>query len=121
MRSFIELENMKFFANHGVLKQEKKIGNEYVVTLRVKFDLSMALISDKLPSTINYAEVYEVIKKEISIHSELIEYVAGRILRAIHLNWPQIEEINLKLSKLNPPINGEIDKASVILNWERRV
>ena len=121
MRSYVELENMKFFAHHGVLKQEKKIGNEYIVTVRIKFDLSMALISDNLPSTINYADVYDVIKKEISQPSELIEYVSGRILRAIHLTWPQIEEIYLKVSKLNPPIKGEIDRASVILNWERRV
>ena len=121
MRSYIELENMKFYAHHGVLSQEKKIGNEYLVTLRIKCDLSMALISDNLPSTINYAEIYEVIKKEMNVHSELIEHVAGRILRAIHLNWPQIEEITLKLSTLNPPIKGDIDKASVLLNWERRV
>ena len=120
MKSYIELENMKFYAHHGVLKQERINGNEYLVTVRLKIDLSMALISDNLPSTINYAEVYDVIRKEFNIKSDLIEHLAGRIIRSIHVNWSQIEEIHLKLSKLNPPIKGEIEKASVILDWNRR-
>ena len=118
MKTYIELENMKFFAFHGVMEQEKNIGNEYIVSLKIKVDFLGALDSDDLNCTINYAEIYEVIKKEILIPSDLIEPLAGRILKAVYTKWRDIEKINLKLSKLNPPIPGEIEKASVIIKWE---
>lgn len=121
MESFIELEQMRFFARHGVMPQEKVVGNYFEVTLRVKTDFKQALEEDLLDNTISYADIYEVVKTEMMIPSDLIEHVAGRILRALINQWSQIEAIELKVSKLNPPIPGEIAKASVILTWKREL
>lgn len=119
MESFIELENILFFAYHGVMPQERIVGNHFEVNLRVKVDFTDALQEDLLTNTISYADMYEVVKTEMMIPSDLIEHVAGRILRALTKQWPQIEAIYLKVSKHNPPIVGDVAKASVILNWKK--
>lgn len=120
MVSFIELEKILFFAYHGVMPQEKKVGNQFEVNLKVKTDFSDALNDDLLDNTISYADMYEVVKEEMMIPSDLIEHVAGRILRALTSRWPQIEAVELKVSKLNPPIQGDVAKASVILHWNKK-
>lgn len=119
MESYIELEQVRFYAYHGVMPQEKQVGNYFEVNLLVKTNFEKALNEDSLENTISYADIYEVIKAEMMIPSDLIEHVAGRILRALTARWNTIDEIKLKVSKLNPPIPGEIAKASVLLNWEK--
>ena len=119
IQSYIELEKILFFAYHGVMPQEKIVGNQFEVNLRVRTDFSEALQEDLLDNTISYADMYEVVKHEMMIPSDLIEHVAGRILQALTTHWPQIEAVELKVSKLNPPIIGDVAKASVILNWKR--
>lgn len=117
MESFIELEKVRFFAYHGVMPQERIVGNHFEVNLLVKVDFQAAIEQDDLTNTISYADMYDVVKKEMMIPSDLIEHVAGRIMRALRKTWPAIAGIRLKVSKLNPPIPGDVDRASVILNW----
>lgn len=112
----IELATMKFYAYHGVMPQERVVGNNFIVNLTLTVPIQKALITDDLNDTLNYAAVYEVVKREMNISSNLIEHVAGRIVRALKAEFPQIEAIDLKLSKLNPPIVGEVASASIILS-----
>lgn len=112
----IELESMKFYARHGVSSQETKVGNTFVVNLVLTAPLEKAVASDNLDDTINYAAVYEVVKKEMMTPSKLLEHVAGRILEALKREFPKLQEIQLKLSKLNPPFGGDVRSASVILS-----
>ena len=116
---YIELENVRFHARHGVMKQERITGNEFEVNLKVKTDFASALESDNLDNTISYADIYDVIKTEMMKPSDLIEHVAGRILKRLIENWPQLDSIYLKGSKLNPPLPGEVAKASGILDWKK--
>ena len=111
----IELEAMKFYAWHGVSPQETRVGNTFVVNLLLTAPLEKALASDDLDDTINYAEVYEIVKGEMAIPSKLLEHVAGRILHALQRAFPQLLAVTLKLSKLNPPFGGDVYSASVIL------
>jgi len=115
MKSYILLENIKFFARHGVLEQENITGNTFVVNIKLGIDLSKAAISDDLNDTINYAEVYELIKSEMNIQSKLLEHVGGRIIKSLRNRYPVLESIELKISKLAPPILGQIEQASVII------
>lgn len=115
MKSYIQLENLVFHAYHGVLPQENIVGNTFTINLKMKVDLLPACLSDDLSETISYADVYHVIKKEMDIQSKLLEHVAYRIVKAMRAKYSQIEEIELKLSKRNPPMDGEIDCASIIL------
>ena len=112
----IKLDTMKFYAYHGVLPQERTVGNHFTVTLTLFVPLCRAMITDDLDDTLNYAAVYEVVKREMEIPSNLIEHVGGRIMRALKTAFPQITGIDLELSKLNPPIAGEITSASIVLS-----
>ena len=106
---------MKFYAYHGVLEQERRVGNTFVVDLTLTTPLEKAVQSDQLEDTINYAEVYELTKQEMNIPSQLLEHVAGRICRALRHHFPQIEQIEIRVSKLNPPFGGDVHSASVLL------
>lgn len=115
MISKVELKELKFYAYHGVLPQETIVGNNFTINIILTSPLEKAIQSDDLNDTINYAIVYDLIKKEMEIPSKLLEHVAGRILRSLKKHFPQLSEIELTLSKLNPPVGGDIHSASVIL------
>ena len=106
---------MKFYAFHGVLEQERKVGNIFIVDLILHLDLSQASITDNLSDTVNYASVYEIINREMNIPSNLLEHIAGRILKRIKENFPCIDNIEISISKLNPPLGGDIESATVTL------
>ena len=116
MTTRIELKEMRFYAYHGVMPQETKVGNNFVVNLILTAPLEQAVRSDELDDTINYAAVYEVVKEQMDIPSKLIEHAAGRILYALKERFPQLAAIELKLSKLNPSFGGDIHSASIILD-----
>lgn len=110
---------MKFYAYHGVASQEKIVGNTFIVNLLLTADIEAATISDRLEDTINYAEVYAVVAKEMSTPSQLLEAVAGRIMRALHQSFPQIIHVRVRVAKLNPPFGGDLRSAAVILDDEQ--
>ena len=120
MKSYIFLDTLRFYAYHGVCPQEKVVGNEYTVSLRLKVDISKAMNSDSVDDTVNYAEVYERIKAEMAIPSQLIEHVANRIIQRLFKDFPTIEQIALKLSKRNPPMRADIDAAAIEVIIERQ-
>lgn len=111
----IEVEGMKFYAYHGHFEAEKVVGNNFEVYVRIETECSKAAGSDNLDDALNYQAVYETIKDEMKIPSALLENVAQRILDALHDKFPAIEHARLKISKMNPPMGGEIEKVSVTL------
>lgn len=115
MKTKIELKDMKFYAYHGVLPQETTVGNHFIVNLTLAVPFDRATESDELEDTVNYAEIYQVVKEEMAIPSKLLEHAAGRILRALKARFPHITETEIKLTKLNPPFGGNLHSASVIL------
>lgn len=115
MKSYILLEDVRFYSNHGVFEQENKVGNTFIINLKIGFDITQASKSDDISDTINYGEVYEVINKEMQKPSKLIEHVAKRIVDSLRNKFPEIDNIELKLSKQNPPIGGQAKYASILL------
>lgn len=113
MTTYISLDRMRFYAYHGVLPQERVKGNEFIVDLRLRVDVSQAMVSDEVMDTVNYAEVYEAVKKEMAVPSNLLEHVVGRIAKRLFKEFPTIEEIEVKLSKRNPPMGADINVAAV--------
>lgn len=111
--SFILLENVRFHAFHGVLPQERKVGNDYRVNLRIKYDISQAMKSDDVNDTLNYAEVYQLLSQEMCVPSALLERVAGRIGDRLFRRFPKIEEIHLSIIKENPPMGADSDGAGI--------
>ena len=118
-QSYILLQDLKFHAFHGVLPQERKTGNDYLVSLRIKYDVTNALTSDDVNDTLNYAEVYLLVSQEMSVPSQVIERVGGRIGDRLFRRFPTIEEIHLKIIKQNPPMGADCEGAGVEFLFER--
>lgn len=108
----IELEGMEFKAYHGCLEQEKVRGNSFTVDFIGDLDLSAAAESDNINDTLNYADIYEIVAGEMSIPSELLENVAGRIVKAIEARFPELTSFSIRVSKKRPPVDG-------VAQWSR--
>lgn len=111
----ITLHKMRFYAYHGVFAQEQRVGNHFIVELTFWADIAESLHRDELEETISYADVYEVIKAEMTIPSRLLEHVVGRISERLFATFPRMQRIALTLSKCNPPFPGEVHSAAVTL------
>lgn len=111
----IELDDMVFYAYHGCYKEERLIGNKFLVNLRISADLEKSAASDSIEDTLNYQLAYEIVKKEMNVKSHLLEHIAGRILDNLYDKFPEINEATVKVSKMNPPMGGQMEKVSVTL------
>ena len=115
----ITLQTIRIYAHHGLFEEEQEIGCQYEVNITVRFDGTKAETDDDINGTINYQEIYDVVEEEMRKRSKLIENVARRIIDAINDRFPQIKHTELSLSKINPPITGQVEKATVRLISER--
>lgn len=102
------LENMEFYAYHGCLPEERSIGSLFRITIEIDYDATLALQTDDLNHAVDYQKIYQIVVDEMSKPSNLIEHVAFRLKNKILKSFPQISDIRLKVSKLNPPIGGTI-------------
>jgi dihydroneopterin aldolase len=115
METVIELNSMRFYAYHGVCPQETNVGNYFVVDISYSCPMDKAFASDDIHDIISYADVYNAVKKEMERPSRLIEHLANRILQALVSTFPRLSYLKIKLSKLNPPLGGEVHSASVVI------
>jgi dihydroneopterin aldolase len=112
----ISIEGMEFFAYHGCFKEEQIIGTRFIVDLFMGADTLQAEVSDNLAKTINYQAVYGLVANEMAVKSHLLEHVARRILNRIAGEFPQITSSRIKISKMNPPVGGKVERVSIELN-----
>ena len=117
----IRLNGMEFYAYHGYYHEEQIIGNRFSVDLMLETDTDKASNSDDLNDALNYAEVYESVKHEMNIRSHLLEHVAGRILDNIFARFPQLRQAEVKVTKFNPPLGGQVESVSVIIQKSRHL
>ena len=117
--SKIYLDEMRFYAYHGVMEQERLVGGEYCVSLAVEADLTEAVRTDDVANTVNYAALYEVVKNEMAVPSKLLEHVAGRIGRRALDMFERITTLTIRVTKLNPPMGADCKGASVELIMTR--
>ena len=115
----ITLENMEFHAYHGCLEHEQQLGNTFIVTIGMELDTSLAGATDELVHTLNYQMVYDVVKSQMDIPSKLIEHIGQRILDAVFNEFQQIIGLEIKLSKMNPPLGGKVDCVTIELTKTR--
>lgn len=113
MSSKIYLRNVRFHAFHGVLPQEGIVGNDYLVNLVLDYDFSSAMQTDELQGTLNYAEVNQKVREEMAVPSKLLEHVAGRIAHRLFSDFPEIQKLQLSITKVNPPMGADSDGAGV--------
>lgn len=111
--SYLLLENAFFFAHHGVNPQETIVGNEFRINLRLKVNFASAVETDEVTDTVSYADVHTILKEEMKTPSKLLEHVCGRIVKRLFHEFQDIEEIEIKLSKRNPPMGADLSSAGV--------
>ena len=116
LNTFVRLEKLRFRAFHGVLEQERMVGGEFVVTLRIGYPWQAAMTSDDVGDTLDYAAVYRLVEREMAVPSRLLEHVAGRIVDALLRDFPLISSIDLWLTKVTPPMGADCDGAGVELH-----
>lgn len=118
-KGYILLRDLRFHAFHGVLPQERLVGGNFVVDLRVGYPLAQAMTSDRVDDTLNYASLYALVEREMQQPSSLLEHVAGRIAQAIAKTFPQALSIDLTLTKQNPPMGADCKGAGVEMHFEK--
>lgn len=111
----IILENIRIHSNHGCLDEEALIGSDYLIDLIIDADLSKSAKTDELSDTVDYVHLNKIVKEEVLIRSKLLETVANRILLRIENELPMVSFAKIKLSKVNPPIGGNVEKVSIVL------
>ncbi|RLD39567.1 MAG: dihydroneopterin aldolase [Bacteroidetes bacterium] len=116
--SMIAIEGMEFYAYHGCFEEEKIIGTSFVVDLYFNTDTSEAEKTDNLSKTVNYLDVYQSVKKQMQIGSNLLEHISRRILLAVQHEFPQVGWAKVKIQKLNPPLGGKMKSVSVTLTTD---
>jgi 7,8-dihydroneopterin aldolase/epimerase/oxygenase len=115
MKGKIKLKKCEFFAYHGVSQEEQIIGNRYIVSASITFDITQAGESDNLAHTLDYGMVYEIIRKTVTEKSvKLLEYLAYQIASSIKLLDTRIHKVKVKVTKVNPPIGGVCEASEVV-------
>jgi dihydroneopterin aldolase len=114
----IAIEGMEFHAYHGCFEEEQLIGTKFIIDLYFETDTSKAEASDQLADTINYAAAFQLVKTEMDVSSKLLEHVGRRILNSLKQTYPQIEWAEVKVSKMNPPLGGQMESVSVIISTD---
>ncbi len=114
--SVIRINGMSFYAHHGCFDTEQAIGTRFLVDVAMQVDTKQAELSDDLNDTVNYADVYQVVKQEMEKPSHLLEHLARRIASAIIVAFVSIQGVEVKVSKLNPPLGGKMESVSVEIN-----
>ncbi|MBT8236399.1 MAG: dihydroneopterin aldolase [Bacteroidia bacterium] len=115
----IQLKTIQIYAFHGCLPEERKIGSEYTVDVVLELDLERASNSDLLSDTLDYVQAYRIVKEEMTIPSDLLEHVAGRILNRFLDEFEQLARATVTVVKVNPPIMGNVTSVNVTLTKSR--
>jgi len=119
MKQSIFINNMRFRSFHGVMQQEKTVGGDFSVSVCINGDFSQAVKNDNICHTVNYAEVYDCVKQQMSIRSALIEHVAGRIVKSLFGKFSAIDSVCLTIIKDNPPMGADSDGAGFTISCTR--
>ncbi len=98
----IHLDKLLFFAFHGIHHEERILGNTYEVNIALTIDADKRITT--LEQTVDYASVYELVKKRMNIPSALLETVAQDLAEEIHEYDQRIKKISVNLIKKYPPL-----------------
>lgn len=108
----IELKEVLFFAHHGLYEEERLVGNEFVVNLSATYEPEGKI--SKIKDTINYAELFEIVRTEMMQPRDLLESLAIAIAEKIEQRFPLAKEISIRIEKKNPSITNFSGSVSVI-------
>ena len=117
--SRIALENMLFYAHHGCFEEEQAIGTRFRLDVTYETDTTRAQQTDDISDTVSYLDVYQTVKRGMVKPSHLLEHVGERICESVLSEYPAIDSVSVKVSKLAPPLGGELEAVSVEITKDR--
>jgi dihydroneopterin aldolase len=112
----IQIENMEFYSFHGHFREERIVGNKFIVDLILETDMKVPSESDNLKDAVDYQKAYAIVRQQMDIKSHLLEHIAGRILDSLFSELQGIKNATVKVAKMNPPMGGKIGSVSVTLS-----
>lgn len=108
---------MEFHAYHGCLEKERREGNTFIVDFHAETELKKAVKTDDLRETADYGRIYDIVAEQMAVPSNLLENVAGRILDAVRKEFKDFLFIKIRVSKMNPPVNGQCAWSRVTVTY----
>ena len=117
--ALITVSGIKCYSYHGCLEEEAVIGGHYIVDVELETDFHEAAMTDDLDKTVDYVDVTSVVKSEMAIRSKLIEHVAQRISHSLLKKIDRISAVKVRVTKLRPPVNHDIERVSVEISQKR--
>jgi 7,8-dihydroneopterin aldolase/epimerase/oxygenase len=115
----VGLQGAEFFARHGFYPEEQLIGCKFLVDISVGFKPAGDLRKDNLSNTVNYETLYQIAADQMQYPKKLIETLAQAIIEGIKKEYPYIENAEVRIKKLNPPLKGRVDHSSVTISYTR--
>ncbi|GDX42326.1 7,8-dihydroneopterin aldolase [Bacteroidota bacterium] len=116
----VKLEQVNFYAYHGLYPAEAKIGGQFLVDLTVAYSIQDEITTsiNSLLTSVDYVSLYTIVKERMSIPTALLETVVMDIVASIRSSFPQVNLIEIKLTKIQPPIPGMQGNTAVQFRWE---
>ena len=121
MKATVKVENLKIYAFHGCMEEEKVIGSDYVVDICAVCSVGKKAFGDEIKGTVDYVDLARIAKREMSIRSKLLEAVVNRIISSCFNEISVLEQVSVTVSKINPPINADVASVSVSMEKKRGV
>lgn len=116
----ILFNQLQFYGYHGVYSEENKLGQRFYVDLVLHLDLSQAGKSDNINDTVDYADIYKMVKNIVENECHrLIETLAERIAYTILASFGKVEEVVVRITKPDPPIPGHFNSVAVEIARKR--
>ena len=120
MKTVLFIDNLEVFANHGLFEEENKLGQKFIFDIECELNYKKAMFSDEMTDSTSYADIVEVVVKTSTTNTfNLLERLAGEILKNIFTEFSQIENINLKINKPGAPIKYHFEKCGVEVKTSR--
>lgn len=115
---YIALEEVRFFSPIGFYEEEQVVGNEFYVDLRVGLPFQ-SLDSEDLNNTINYEDLYQILVEVMSPKRKLLESAVEDILNKVLEKYTQLEQVTVRIRKMNPPFGGDLARSVVSLDYQK--
>jgi len=111
--AIIALENIHLYGKHGCYEAEAMLGGHYELNIFIKTDIVRAAKTDDLAHTINYEEVYTFCTELFATRHDLLETLTHKMAHGLLNKYRMAEGVRIKLSKLHPPLPGQVEKSTV--------
>ena len=115
----IHLHQLQFFAYHGIYEEERISGNHFEVNVRIDYQPNIIPVKH-LSDSIDYVQVYELVKKRMAIPTPLLETLVTELADQFLATFLKAEVVFISIKKLHPPIQDIEGSVGVSFELKRK-